>query len=185
VECVALIVEITRREMVGTDRAVGGKRNLDVLRADAQDRIPSPARSWPHPAYHQPKIRSALGGRSPTSRVLLLPSRMSVTLIEEFRKSTPLESAARMPSFPRYEVSPRVNRPCTCWASRTRPSAGARKQTQGAFGPFVRGRIHEIAVGVVGRSCLRPRHGLHCECHNPGVPIHERVSLVMSPDHFG
>src|SRR5262245_13321812 len=44
---------------------------------------------WPAPAYHQPKIRSALGGRSPATSVLLAPSAMSISATREFQYSTP------------------------------------------------------------------------------------------------
>src|SRR3954453_20306238 len=66
---------------------------------------PDPVIFCPGEAYHQPCKRSALGGRSPTRSVLLIPS---VTLCKRTRASVakrPSRALRFVPDEPRYEVN--------------------------------------------------------------------------------
>src|SRR5207244_2278610 len=64
---------------------------------------PEPSIDRPQPAYHQPRFPPALGGRSPTRRVLLAPSRTSISRTRESRKSNPSLVYWLTPSTPRYD----------------------------------------------------------------------------------
>src|SRR4051812_10320194 len=54
---------------------------------------PAPLPSFPAPANHHPYTRLALGGRSPTISVLLVPSRTSASRTRELAYRTPSEAA--------------------------------------------------------------------------------------------
>jgi hypothetical protein len=67
-------------------------------------RSAEPVFCWTVPAYHHPNWKSALGGRSPTSSVLLVPSVASVSRVNESWKSIPsrrVTVAAARPATPR------------------------------------------------------------------------------------
>src|SRR5262245_57430274 len=64
-----------------------------------------PSLDWPQPAYHHPYTRSAVGGRSPAMRVVLVPSVTSVRRVSESLNNTPSFVDQSCPPTPRNDVN--------------------------------------------------------------------------------